>query len=89
MSPKNQGEDHKDAKHANPSARSRYPAPFSLRLSEDERQAALTVLGLQDPVENTDIKMAYRRLAMAHHPDRGGDEETLKEINLAAKTLLG
>ena len=58
-------------------------------VSEDERQAALTVLGLQDPVENTDIKMAYRRLAMAHHPDRGGDEETLKEINLAAKTLLG
>ena len=38
MSSKNQGKDHKDAKHTNPSARSRYPAPFSLRLSEDERQ---------------------------------------------------
>ncbi len=38
MSSKNQGKDHKDAKHTNPSARSRYPAPFSLRLTEDERQ---------------------------------------------------
>lgn len=38
MSPRNQEKDNKDTKHTNPSARSRYPAPFSLRLTEDERQ---------------------------------------------------
>lgn len=27
------------------------------------------------------IKAAYRTLAMQHHPDKGGDEETMKEIN--------
>lgn len=28
-----------------------------------------------------DLKKAYRRLAMQHHPDMGGDLETMKEIN--------
>jgi curved DNA-binding protein CbpA len=28
-----------------------------------------------------ELKAAYRRLAMQHHPDRGGDVETMKAIN--------
>lgn len=28
-----------------------------------------------------ELKAEYRRLAMKHHPDRGGDEETMKAIN--------
>lgn len=28
-----------------------------------------------------ELKKAYRRLAMIHHPDVGGDEETMKAIN--------
>lgn len=28
-----------------------------------------------------DLKKVYRQLAMKHHPDRGGDEETMKAIN--------
>ena len=28
-----------------------------------------------------DLKKEYRLLAMIHHPDRGGDVETMKEIN--------
>ena len=28
-----------------------------------------------------DLKKEYRRLAMKHHPDRGGDLETMKAIN--------
>lgn len=33
-------------------------------------------------INNLDeLKKAYRRLAMQHHPDMGGDLETMKEIN--------
>ena len=28
-----------------------------------------------------ELKAEYRRLAMANHPDRGGDVETMKKIN--------
>ena len=28
-----------------------------------------------------ELKAAYRRLAIQHHPDRGGDPEIMKEIN--------
>ena len=28
-----------------------------------------------------ELKTTYRRLAMKHHPDRGGDTETMKRIN--------
>jgi hypothetical protein len=28
-----------------------------------------------------ELKKEYRRLAMLHHPDRGGDTQTMKEIN--------
>ena len=35
-----------------------------------------------DNVTNLDeLKKAYRRLAQIHHPDCGGDEETMKAIN--------
>ena len=35
------------------------------------------------PVPQTleELKAQYRRLAMEHHPDRGGSEETMKSIN--------
>jgi len=29
------------------------------------------------------VRSEYRRLAMLHHPDRGGDNETMRAINLA------
>lgn len=37
--------------------------------------------------EFADIKKAYRKLAVIHHPDKGGDEATFKEITRAYEVL--
>lgn len=52
------------------------------------RDEALAVLGLTDPVDDATIRKAYQRLAMQHHPDRGGDEERIQAINAAVNLLL-
>ena len=52
------------------------------------RVEALRTLGLADPVSPNEIKQRYRRLAMRHHPDRGGDTVTLQRLN-EAMTILG
>lgn len=54
----------------------------------DSREDALSELGLKDPVNDEEIKIKYRRLAMQHHPDRGGDTEQLQKINHAIALLL-
>jgi len=42
------------------------------------------VLGLKGPdASREEIEQAHRRLAMQHHPDRGGDVETMARINRA------
>lgn len=56
-------------------------------IAVDERQLALQQLGLTDPVEYAEIKAQYRRLVMEHHPDRGGDHDSLLLINEAMQTL--
>ncbi len=54
----------------------------------DKRDDALAELGLQDPVDDDTIKLAWRRLAMEHHPDRGGDNSRLQAINAAVDRLI-
>lgn len=39
------------------------------------------VLGVAQGASDSDIKQAYRKLAMKHHPDRGGDEEQFKRVS--------
>lgn len=53
------------------------------------RDEALAVLGLRDPVTPPEIKQQYRRLVMRHHPDRGGDDARLQELNAAMGVLEG
>src|SRR5690606_11219319 len=56
-------------------------------VDEHERNEALGILGLTEPVDFAAIKQRYRRLAMAHHPDRGGDDKSLQAINNAMAVL--
>lgn len=48
---------------------------------------ALKTLGLAEGATSEQIKLSYRRLAMQHHPDRGGEAEKLQEINEAMQIL--
>ncbi|WP_347329534.1 DNA-J related domain-containing protein [Marinimicrobium locisalis] len=52
-----------------------------------ERADALAELDLEDPVAPEQIKRRYRRLAMDHHPDRGGSQARLQRINAAMAIL--
>ena len=62
---------------------------FWLALSRYEaRDDALNLLGLQDPVDDSTIRQKYRELVMQHHPDRGGDVETIQQLNDAVSKLL-
>lgn len=45
------------------------------------------ILGLNKNSSSDEIKKAYRKMAMTHHPDKGGKPETFKEIIRAYSTL--
>jgi molecular chaperone DnaJ len=45
------------------------------------------VLGVGKDASPDEIKKAFRRAAIEHHPDRGGDEAKFKEINEAYEVL--
>ena len=45
------------------------------------------VLGVARNATDRDLRTAYRRLALEHHPDQGGDEETMARLNHARDVL--
>lgn len=46
-----------------------------------------STLGLARGASESDIKKAYRSMAMKHHPDRGGNADKFKEVEEAYRTL--
>jgi len=44
-------------------------------------------LGIEKSADAKEIKKAYRKLAVKHHPDKGGDEQKFKEISAAYEVL--
>jgi hypothetical protein len=52
----------------------------------------LAALGLSHTATEADVRRAFRRLALKHHPDRGGSEAEFKRLNghyQAAMRLVG
>ena len=45
------------------------------------------ILNIQKDASQNDIKKAYHKLAIRHHPDKGGDSNKFKEISEAYETL--
>jgi len=45
------------------------------------------ILNLSKGASDKDIKKSYRKLALKHHPDRGGDPDKFKEITKAYEIL--
>src|SRR5210317_116916 len=47
-----------------------------------------SILGVSKNASDKELKSAYKKLSMQHHPDRtGGDDSKFKEINEAYSTL--
>jgi len=45
------------------------------------------ILGVSENATSDEIKKSYRKLAMEHHPDKGGNEEKFKKISEAYDVL--
>lgn len=45
------------------------------------------LLGVPRGADGDEIRRAYRRAAVTHHPDKGGDEEAFKEVARAYQVL--
>jgi hypothetical protein len=53
----------------------------------DAEKDYYSILGVGETASQDEIERRYKRLAMRHHPDRGGDAEEMKTINEAYRVL--
>eukprot|EP01069_Polyplicarium_translucidae_P012422 Polyplicarium_translucidae@DN5187_c0_g1_i1.p1 len=59
----------------------------SMRRKEVDNKKLYSVLGVEPNASQDAIRKAYRKLAIQHHPDKGGDPEVFKEISRANEVL--
>jgi len=52
-----------------------------------DNEGYYNILGISKDADENEVKKAYRKLALKHHPDKGGDVEKFKEISAAADVL--
>jgi DnaJ family protein A protein 2 len=45
------------------------------------------LLGIERSASSSDVKRAFHKLALQHHPDKGGNEETFKKMQQAYEVL--
>jgi DnaJ family protein A protein 2 len=55
--------------------------------NQKEETELYELLGVSKDASTDDIKKAFKKLAVKHHPDRGGDADKFKEINAAHEIL--
>ena len=53
----------------------------------EEAKDHYSTLGASEDASREEIERLYKRLAVRHHPDRGGDEEEMKALNEAYGVL--
>ena len=51
-------------------------------------KCAYDILCLDYPCSVDEIKVAYRHMARLYHPDLGGDEEAMKDVNVAYELAM-
>jgi DnaJ family protein A protein 2 len=52
-----------------------------------DNEKLYNILGVSKDADESEIKKAFRKLALKNHPDKGGDIEKFKEISAAAEIL--
>ena len=60
---------------------------WQLYARHDEREEALTVLGLPENATALEVRNRYYELMKEHHPDKGGVHEKAISLNKAMRTL--
>lgn len=53
----------------------------------DPQKNYYDILGVAEGATEDEIKKAFRKQAMQHHPDKGGDQEQFKKINEAYQVI--
>lgn len=61
--------------------------PMGGRREPADTEALYKVLGLEKSATDSEIKKAFRKLALKKHPDKGGDPEEFKKIQAAYEVL--
>jgi hypothetical protein len=65
-----------------------YSFLFSKSAKSNKPVESFTVLGLTENASEEDVKSAYRKLSLLHHPDKGGKQDKFIEITTSKNKCL-